>query len=367
VLGDGFFYSEPVYDKHGNVIRASESNPKRFKFLSPAELAELPEPSWLIHGVLPEGALCVLYGDPGCGKTFVALSIALSVAAGHCWCGKPTVNGTVLYVGAEGVVGLQRRVEAYQKQNNLVAEDIRYLGTALNLAYPNEVKAFVTELREARIQPVLIVFDTLARLMVGADENSAKDMGLAIAGMDRIRQATSATFLVIHHKGKSGGAERGSSALRAAADVMIECDQTKRGLVGFACDKMKDAEPFKRGLLELEAVPLGESSSLAITTWRDAGDSDDSDDSDDSVEPVNVDAALGILEKQFGSVGASHKEWKQECLIVGKMSESTFARILRRLKNDPRVRHDGKRYYAVRKADGVGVKEVSSGVMTHPG
>ena len=72
--------------------------------LSPKELAELPEPSWQIKGIFPKRAFCVLYGQPGCGKTFVALSIALSIAAGQSWCGKLTTKGSVLYVAAEGLL-----------------------------------------------------------------------------------------------------------------------------------------------------------------------------------------------------------------------------------------------------------------------
>src|SRR5262249_47672969 len=235
-----------------------------FTLLSPADLAALPEPTWLIDGVLPSHGFCVLYGEPGSGKTFVALSIALSVAANHCWCGKRTLGGTVLYVAAEGLFGLKLRVEAYQKKHELRAENIRYLGAAFNLLN-EDVETLLATLRTAGIQPVLIVLDTLARSMVGADENSTKDMGLTIEEIDRLRQETQATVLVIHHTRKDGKTERGSSALRGAADVMIECSSRKsdRGVVFLECAKMKDAEPFGKAALGLEKVPLGEKSSLA--------------------------------------------------------------------------------------------------------
>jgi len=120
---------------------------------------------------------------------------------------------------------------------------------------------------------------------------------------------------------------------------------------------MKDAKPFNKATLQLELVPVGSSSSLAITTWQDAG-------TDESNEPLNVDETLKILENQFGSVGASHTELKREYVAVTGKSESTFARVVRKLKTDPRVRYEGKRYFAIPKADGVTVKSVSSGVMT---
>ena len=188
---------------HAPTDRHGESNLEKFILLSPTDLAALPEPTWLIDGVLPSHGFCVLYGEPGSGKTFVALSIALSVAADHCWCGKHTLGGMVLYVAAEGLYGLKLRVEAYQKKHDLRAENIRYLGVAFNLLN-EDVETLLATLQAAGIRPDLIVLDTLARLMLGADENSAKDMGLAIAGMDRVRQETGATVLVIHHTRKTG-------------------------------------------------------------------------------------------------------------------------------------------------------------------
>src|SRR6516164_6122263 len=65
----------------------------RYELLTPADLAALPAPSWMIENILPKNSLAVLYGEPGSGKTFVALSIALSIAAGHNWCGIRTEKG----------------------------------------------------------------------------------------------------------------------------------------------------------------------------------------------------------------------------------------------------------------------------------
>ena len=289
--------------------------------------------------------------------------MALSVAADHSWCGKPTIGGAVLYVTPEGLHGLPLWAEAYQTKHGLSVENIRYLGDAFNLLKPDDIEELLVTLRAASIRPVLIVLDTLARLMVGADENSAQDMGQAIdVGIDRLRKETSAAVLVIHHTTKNRQTERGSSALRGAADVMIECTSRKsdRGVVFLECAKMKDAEPFGKAALGLEKVPLGEKSSLAITTWQDAKDND----GDIPADPAHVDAAWNVLEKQFGPIGAMHKEWEREFHAATGKSPSTFARVIRKLKNDPRVRYEGKKYFAIRKVDGVSVKSVSSGVMT---
>ena len=111
---------------------ASESV-NRFMLLTRAEVYDLPEPSWLIDGIPPTNALAVLYGLPGAGKTFVALSMALSIAAGHRWCGKLTKSVSVLYVAAEGLRGFQLRMQAYEGKHSIVAEHLQCLGQEFDL------------------------------------------------------------------------------------------------------------------------------------------------------------------------------------------------------------------------------------------
>src|SRR4051794_31851873 len=82
------------------------------------DLQRLPDPSWLITGVLPAGGLAVLYGRPGAAKSFLALDWALSVAAGIPWLGCPTEQGHVVYIAAEGKAGLNVRARAWWNAHN---------------------------------------------------------------------------------------------------------------------------------------------------------------------------------------------------------------------------------------------------------
>jgi hypothetical protein len=64
----------------------------------------------------------------------------------------------------------------------------------------------------------LIIFDTFARMSLRLEENSATDVGLAVARFDRVRQLTNAGVMVIHHTAKGQDFGRGSSALNGAMD-----------------------------------------------------------------------------------------------------------------------------------------------------
>jgi hypothetical protein len=102
--------------------------------------------------------------------------------------------------------------------------------------------------------PGLVVVDTLSRSMPGGDENSVKDVSAAIAGADAIRRETGACVLLVHHTQKTGELERGSSALRGAADTMLALRQEDDRII-LECTKQRNAAPIAP--LQLRLVPMG--------------------------------------------------------------------------------------------------------------
>src|SRR5688572_3923506 len=88
---------------------------ERLKLYSIGELFALPEPQWLIRDIMPTPGLCLLYGASGYGKSFVAIDLAMSVATGRDWMGQfPVEQGAVVYIAAEGLSGIKKRVAAWQ-------------------------------------------------------------------------------------------------------------------------------------------------------------------------------------------------------------------------------------------------------------
>lgn len=225
-----------------------------FALLSDDDLDRLPPPSWLIDGMVPASAFAVLFGPSGHGKTFLALDWAYCVATGLPWYGRATRPGYVVYVAAEGHSGLRLRRDAW-KQARAVdqVERMRFLPQAVNLldkGVQDRLRRTIAALPE---KPALIVVDTVARTMVGGDENTARDVGLFIDACDKLRSEFGATVLPVHHTGKDGDAERGSSALRGAADAMAKLAPEGAGL-RLTCEKQKDAEPFDAWNLHLDQV-----------------------------------------------------------------------------------------------------------------
>jgi len=173
--------------------------------------------------VIPAAELVVLFGSSTAGKTFMAIDLAMAIALGHDWRDQYIVKqGAVVYVAAEGASGVQDRLRAYceHHQLDMTRVPLRVVRVAPNLL----LRAEALELAKA-IGPgiAMIVLDTFAQTMPGGNENSAEDVGLALAHCKGLRRATGAVVLLVHHSGKdeSKGA-RGWSGLRAAADAELE-------------------------------------------------------------------------------------------------------------------------------------------------
>ena len=331
--------------------------------LSLAELDQLPDLKWLIHGVLPSNSLCVLYGEPGCGKSFIALSIALVGSTGNEWLGKQTCALKTLYIAAEGVLGSKYRVRAHRKRHPVNQERVYLFPAAIQVTDKDAREHLSENLSDKGFTPDLIIVDTLARVAIGADENSSRDMGGVIAAVDEIRKEFQCTILLVHHTRKNGGAERGSSAIRGAADVMIECKASEKfeRMGKLTCSKMKDAEPFEEIEFGMEKVDLGGgANSLLVGPCPPILKRVPKARSDERISDSEV-TILKILVDHFGLVGATHGELKTAWAESNSGSDSKFDRALRNLLKRGEIRKEGGGKGALYLADVVGVTSVSSG------
>lgn len=219
--------------------------PRAHSQLLPAnQVAALPPVTWLVKGELPQLGLSLLFGPTGGGKTFLALDYALRIAQQ-----KP-----VVYVAAEGAAGYAARLLAWTHHHKQSAGQLFFVCEAVNLLNGGEVAAFIAAISPKA--PALVIFDTLARCMIGGEENGSRDMGLAVAACDKIKNAIGGAALLVHHPTKAGTTERGSGALKAACDQVIRLDNID-GLLTVTCEKSKDATPFEARSLRLLPVETG--------------------------------------------------------------------------------------------------------------
>ncbi len=218
-------------------------------------LDQLPKSTPLIDDVLMRDSLAWLHGKPGHAKSFIALDWACCVATGRQWRGHTVEQSPVLFVVAEGAHGIHERRQAWEITNSTTIEPGRLLFLPVAVQMLNKLDVPAVAMIAAEIKPVLIVLDTQARVTVGADENSSKDMGLYVAAVDQLRLASAACLLTVHHEARAGDSLRGSTALEGAATTVIRA--TKDGtIVRLDCTKQKDGPEFDPIVAQLVTVKL---------------------------------------------------------------------------------------------------------------
>lgn len=248
---------------------------KGLKLMSLAELDALKPPQWLVHTLVPERSLIVPYGPPKAGKTFVILSMGLHIAAGRDWFGHPVQQGAVVYIAGEGTGGLKTRVAAMRARYG-IGMDVPFfvLGRAVNFRVAAEVNALEAVIRETigDIPLRLLVADTLARAMPGADENSAQEVGAVIAAADYLKDALNTSVALIHHEGKDGDrGARGTSALRGAWDAAYRIVSSGNNVTLTVVDQ-KDAEGGQKLVFVMEEVQVGLGRTSLVPVLSESGE-----------------------------------------------------------------------------------------------
>ncbi len=288
------------------------------------ELDQLPQPSWLIENVLPNHGLSVLFGPSGAGKSFIALDWAFRVARSR----------VVLYLAAEGKAGFPARTQAWKQHHDLKKPaHLSFYFDAVNFLNPEALEAFVAEIKV--MKPSLIIVDTLARCMVGGDENSTRDMGRFAEACAEIERQIGAAILVVHHTGKDlSKGPRGSSALYGAVDMMIKLTNSD-GLIRVKCEKSKDSEPFNSQFFRLKKVHLdnGLTSCVPVLTKKVIDEPDPS-------HPPSQQQLLQILAlPEFAENGAN----PTELLNRTEITRSRLFRLLKELMAWGHISKEGAR------------------------
>jgi hypothetical protein len=222
------------------------------KLVPIADLVQnLTPPRWLIQNYLEDETLCLLFGDPGSGKSFLAIDWALSVATGQPWAEYESQQGPVIYIAGEGHTNLAKRFLAWGNDKNVDIKGLPVYFTERSAPLTDEraALALATTIDQVSLEvgpPRLLVIDTLHRNFGDRDENSAQDFGAFVQNIERyLLKRFKATVLVVHHSGHGDKKRsRGSSSIKGSLDWEYSLEK-----IGDQCQlvnrKVKDHEPPK--------------------------------------------------------------------------------------------------------------------------
>ena len=244
--------------------KAPEETFNAYTFQHLTDIRPPTRSDYLIKGVLEQQTLAVLYGQSGSTKSFQAQDWCLHIAAGREWRGKRVQQGAVLYVAAEGAGGMRKRLYASVQEHGFgEGTNFHLISRNIGLGMDSQditdfVQSVVNEFGGENIS--LVVIDTLARAMVGMDENQTKDMMDAVESVTRgIMEKLGCAALLIHHSGKNEAAgARGSSSLKGALDTELELRlDADSGIATMRVLKQKDGEAGGTYMHKLRQVAIG--------------------------------------------------------------------------------------------------------------
>jgi hypothetical protein len=236
---------------------------------------------WTVDDLIPADSMGMIFGASGTFKSFLAIDAAMHVATGSDWCLRKTKQGPVVYVAAEGGLGLIKRIEAWHQLNGLtdLVDNFEVCSIPLLLTAKDQIARLKRSISEMPVPPSLVVIDTLAASFSG-DENSASDMSAYLRSINaEIRAEFGCTVIVVHHTGHNATERpRGSSAILANLDFVLGVfrDDPAEMNAKMTVAKQKDGEKAGDMFFSLTRLVLGQTEegkeiSSLVAEYKDTG------------------------------------------------------------------------------------------------
>lgn len=203
-----------------------------------------PTRNWLVKNLLLAKTFGIVFGPPGCGKSFLVSDMCLNAAwaalargasPAALWFGYKFRPFGVVYVCAEGRDDFEIRLHAWRLEHQIPEDAVLpfvFLPTSIDMRsgdadtvkLAEDIAAITVEMeRRCGVRVELVVIDTVARVLAGANENASEVMTAFVGNCGKLQEQLATSVLGVHHGGKEAGrGPRGHEALHGAADFEIE-------------------------------------------------------------------------------------------------------------------------------------------------
>lgn len=194
-----------------------------------------PDPLDFVFNGFLSGTVGALVAPGASGKSFLALEIALAVAAGEAGADiirlRPESNGRVVYFALEDPESvLHHRLHALSSHLSTGAREavverldlLPLLGSGLDVMNSRHFDGLKAACEGAR----LVIFDTLSRLHK-LDENSNSDMSELLQSLEILAKRTGAAILYLHHTSKSVAFDNKGDNQHAARGASLLTDNAR--------------------------------------------------------------------------------------------------------------------------------------------
>ena len=232
--------------------------------------AEVSETEWLIEKWLPAKSCVWVFGKHGSGKSFAVLHKAMCLGTGQDWHGNRTFDRTgVVYWNGEKKARFGKRVVSWTEAHKPDCRPaVAFRDDALNLLDPVQLDDFIQSLKAMRADferldaPLgVVVLDTLARCIGGANVSDNATGNAVNEAMQRVIDEVSVTVICVAHVAKTEGADsiKGAGEFGDGADAYIRVEREKGAtLRTLHLGKQSDGQDGLQAAFEMDVIEVGE-------------------------------------------------------------------------------------------------------------
>ena len=247
---------------------------------------EKPVRDWLLKSVFLARTFFLIVGEPGCGKSFLALDFVMARAlaavdprAPKEWFGRRFKPGATVYIAAEGQEDFIIRIHAWYRSKGIGADvriPVYLIPTTVDLRSSDaDAKKLIEEIKavDALCQAEfgcgvdLIVIDTFNRALAGGDDSKPDHVGALIRNCSLIREETKIAVGAVHHTPRGGTRARGHSSVTADNDGEIFVSPAQNGAPNeWVVTRSKASAKGDRHEFRLRAIEIGRDEDMEPVT-----------------------------------------------------------------------------------------------------
>lgn len=245
-------------DDHGcaptDILRELGIAPARRRVHRVDMAAELRKPvvpvRYRVDRLAQDGALTVVCGAGGAGKSWLGMALCAGVQAGTAVAGIEVDRGRAVYV--DGEMGTRQMADRFRSAG-FTPDAFGVLDVqGLDLSREGSVIELQEMLGDLRAD--FFVLDSLRRLSPGKAENDSDDMAPLVGRLAVMSRELGAAGVLLHHSGKGGGKGDGSSFARGSSAIGDQADALF-GYVIHGEDRTLSCDPNRGGKFRMGPEP----------------------------------------------------------------------------------------------------------------
>jgi hypothetical protein len=180
-----------------------------------------PELRWLVNQLWSNDAVGIVGGEPKCCKSFLALDLAVAVAAGVPCLRRfavPTPGRVLLYAAEDAPEIVRRRLQGIAAAAGVSLRDLDIqVITVPTLRLDLAADRVSLKQTVAQLRPRLLILDPFVRLH-RIDENASGEVAPLLAYLRELQRQYDVAIVVVHHAKKGAGNLRAGQALRGSSE-----------------------------------------------------------------------------------------------------------------------------------------------------